>query len=220
MLNRRKLADALAVSLNGMVGCQQVHSAEVALVGEADAGRGMSADAPAVQGVDALVTATPGLYLMALSADCPPVFLYDPVRRAVGLAHSGWKGTVDRIAANAVEAMVDNFGSSPHDIVAAVGPGIGPCCYSVGPNVIKAVAEAFPAHHSGYPPLLHERDGQTYFNLHEAIRRSLLDAGVQPQNITVEDVCTAHNLHTFYSHRGERGQCGLFGAVLGIQTQE
>jgi YfiH family protein len=219
LANRRRLAAALGVPLDRMVGCQQVHSTEVALVGLEDGGRGMSAESHAVHGVDALVTATPGLYLMALSADCPPVFFYDPVRRAIGLAHSGWKGTVGRIAANVVRAMAENFGSSPADIVAAVGPGIGPCCYNVGPNVIEAVAQAFPMQPPGYAPLLEERGGLTYFNLREAIRRALLDAGLSTENITVDEVCTAHNLDLFYSHRGDVGQCGLFGAVLGMRVE-
>ncbi|HKP51687.1 MAG TPA: peptidoglycan editing factor PgeF [Chloroflexia bacterium] len=216
--NRRKFATALGISPGSIVGGQQVHGTEVALVGWGDAGRGMTPDLPSVQGVDALITGTPGLYLMALSADCPPIFFYDPVRRAIGLAHSGWKGTVGRVAANVVEAMVDNFGSSPADLVVAVGPGIGPCCYSVGSNVIEAIREAFPPQGATYPPLLEERDGLTYFNLRETIRLALLEAGLRPENITVEEVCTADNLHTFYSHRGEEGRCGLFGAVLGMRV--
>jgi YfiH family protein len=164
-----------------------------------------------------MVTNAPGVYLMALSADCPPVFLYDPVRKAIGLAHSGWKGTVAQIASNAVGEMSRRFGSEPEDLIAAVGPGIGPCCYSVGPNVVEAVEGAFPLPWDGPAPLLETRGGLTYFNLREAIRRALLDSGVQPGNIVVEEVCTAHNLDTFYSHRGEAGQCGLFGAVLGLR---
>ncbi len=157
--NRRKFAAALSISPDSIVGCQQVHGTEVALVDWGDAGRAMPPSLPPIPGVDALITGTPGLYLMALSADCPPIFFYDPVRRAIGLAHSGWKGTVGRIAANVVEAMVDNFGSSPADLVVAIGPGIGPCCYSVGRNVIEAVREAFQLHDAEYPPLLEERDG-------------------------------------------------------------
>jgi len=230
LANRRKLAETLGIPIGQMVGCQQVHSSEVAIVGYKDAGRGMHPERPSIQGVDALATATPGLYLMALSADCPSVFFYDPVRRAIGLAHSGWKGTVGRIAANVVEAMVDNFGCEPSDIVVAVGPGIGPCCYSVGSNVVEQVESSFL--HAWEPmadglglgveelsnsPVLQERDGLTYFNLWEGIRRALLDAGISPQNLSIEAICTGHNLDLFYSHRMEQGECGLFGAVLGLR---
>ena len=215
--NRGTLARRLGTSLDHMVGCQQVHGSTVAVVGYEDAGRGMHPDTPSLQGADAMVTNCPGLYLLALSADCPPVFLYDPVRRAVGVVHSGWKGTVARIAANAVEALVDNFGSEPADIVAAIGPGIGPCCYDVGPNVVEAAVGAFMRPWDAPNPVLETRDGAIYFNLWEGARRALLHAGLLPQNVTVESVCTADNLGVFYSHRAERGQCGLFGAVIGIR---
>jgi YfiH family protein len=212
--NRRALADRLGISLENMVGCQQVHGNRVAIVTRGDAGRGMFPHLPAIQGADALVTDVPGLYLLALSADCPPVFFYDPVRRVVGLAHSGWKGTVGRIVGNVVEAMVDNLGSEPKDIKAAVGPGIGPCCYSVGENVIEAARQAFPSTRGSF---VQEREGTSYFDLHGAIVRTLLDSGLLPERIAVEAVCTGHNTHLFYSHRMEAGRCGLFGAVLGLR---
>lgn len=218
--SREKLAQCLGISPDNMVGCQQVHGDVVAVVTASDGGRGMSERFPPVEGADAMVTDTRGLYLLSLSADCPPVFLYDPVRHAIGLAHSGWKGTVARIAARTTQAMTDNFASQPSDIVAAIGPGIGPCCYAVGLNVAQAVESAFPyawraREHS---PALLELDGETiYFNLWQAIRQALLDTGVQARNISIESVCTAHHNAVFYSHRAEAGQCGLFGAVLGMK---
>src|SRR5437764_970621 len=114
--NREKRAGVLGMPLVRTVGCQQVHGSEVALVRAEDAGRGMCPDRPSMQGADGMVTNAPGIYLMALSADCPPVFLYDPVRKATGLAHSGWKGTAARIASNAVGEMSRPFGSEPEDI--------------------------------------------------------------------------------------------------------
>jgi YfiH family protein len=215
--NREKLARHLGISLDRMVGCQQVHGTEVAVVSEKDGGRGMYPHLPSMQGADAMVTDTPGLYLLALSADCPPVFFYDPEKRAIGLAHSGWKGTAGRISANVVGAMRSNFGSDPADIIAAVGPGIGPCCYNVYPSVVETVEASFPHAWDSGSPVLESRDGIAYFNLWEGIRRALLDAGVRRENISVESVCTAHNVGMFYSHRGEAGQCGLFGAVLGLR---
>jgi purine-nucleoside/S-methyl-5'-thioadenosine phosphorylase / adenosine deaminase len=215
--NREKLAALLGISLDSMVGCRQVHGTLVAPVTIADAGRGMRPAAPAIEGTDGMVTDLPGLTLMVLSADCPPIFFYDPVRQVTGLAHSGWKGTVGRIAGKVVEAMVTGYGSSPSNIVAVIGPSIGPCCYEVGENVIEAAERAFPDAWGGEVPALERRGVSTYFNLPETIRRTLLDAGLVPDNITVQNVCTAHNRELFYSHRGERGQCGLFGAVLGLR---
>lgn len=215
--NRELLARRLGVSLDRIVGCQQVHGSEVALVGFEDGGKGMRPDAPSIQGCDALVTSTPGLYLMALSADCPPVFFYDPVQKAIGLAHSGWKGTVDRISGRVVEAMSLHFGSRPEDLVVAVGPGIGPCCYKVGPNVVRAVEESFARPWSYRLPLLELDRGEVYFNLWEAIRRAVVEAGVPARNVAIDGLCTMHNTSVFYSHRGEAGQCGLFGAVFGLR---
>lgn len=216
LANREKMAALLGVPPGSMVGCRQVHTAVVATAGPADVGRGMFAEMPSFEGADAMVTDTPGLTLLVLSADCPPVFFYDPVQRAIGLAHSGWKGTVGRISANVVQAMRDNYGSQPADIVAVVGPSIGPCCYAVGANVIEAAEAEFPGAWEGSTPLLERRNDQVYFSLPEAIRRTLLDAGLSPQNIAVEGVCTSHNRDLFYSHRGDEGQCGLFGAALGL----
>lgn len=218
LANRLELAAQLGVSLESMVGCRQVHGGAVAVVGPPDAGRGMSEASAAVEGADALVTATPGLNLMVLSADCPPVLLYDPVKKAIGLAHSGWKGTVAKIAANTVRVMACQFGSHPRDIIAAVGPGIGACCYAVGPEVVKAVEGAFLDTWEAVPPLLIEREGRTYFSLQSAIRIALLEAGVKDENITLDPVCTMHHTDLFYSHRGEKGQCGLFSAVLGLRV--
>ena len=216
--NREKLARLLGVSLDLMVGCRQVHGTLVARVTMADAGRGLLPGAPSIEDADGMVTDAPGLALFVLSADCPPVFLYDPTRRVIGLVHSGWKGTVGRIAANAVDVIKNYYACNPADIVAAVGPGIGPCCYNVGENVIEAAQDAFPEAWIGDIPVLERRGDETYFNLRESIRRTLLDAGVAPDNITVEPVCTSHNRQLFYSHRGDQGQCGLFGAVLGLRS--
>lgn len=216
LANREELGMRLGISLEDMVGCRQVHGSEIARVTSADGGRGMYPGKASIQGCDGMVTDTPGLYLLALSADCPPVFFYDPLRRAVGLAHSGWKGTVSRIGGRTVEAMGEHFGSRPEDITAVIGPGIGPCCYEVGQNVVDAAEAAFQD--AWAEGILQRRGGSVYFDLWGAIRRALLDVGVPEANITSEGVCTAHNTDTFYSHRGEAGRCGLFGAVLGIRS--
>lgn len=217
LANRERLASRLGISLDRMVGCRQVHGAHVAVVGAEDAGRGMRPENPSIEGADAMITNTPCIYLLALAADCPPVFFYDPAHRAVGLAHSGWKGTVGHVAGNVVTAMTAQFGSRPEEIIAAIGPGIGPCCYRVGSNVVQAAEESFPRAWTQHPQLLEVYEGGMYFNLWEAIRRTLVEAGVPRKNISVEGICTMHHTSIFYSHRGEAGRCGLFGAVLGLR---
>ncbi len=217
LANREKLAALLGVPLDRMVGVRQVHRITVVPVSHEHAGAGMRPENPPIEGADGMVTATPGLYMLALSADCPPVFLYDSALRVAALVHSGWKGTAGRIAGHAVERMRSEFGSDPAQIVAAIGPGIGPCCYAVGEDVIHAAESSFPGAWDGPEPLLERRDGQAYFNLRVGVRRALLDAGLRPENVAAEDVCTSHYRDLFYSHRGEAGRCGLFGAVFGLR---
>jgi YfiH family protein len=217
--NREKLAALLGVTLDSMVACHQVHGTQVAPITAVEAGRGTRPDTPSMDDADAMVTNTPGITMVVLSADCPPVFLYDPARRVIGLAHSGWKGTVGRIAGRVVDTMVNDHGCEPRHIVAVVGPSIGPCCYIVGEDVIEAAQASFPGAWEGDTPVLQRRSEHTYFNLPEGIRRALIDADLQPHNIAVVQACTAHNRHLFYSHRGDAGQCGLFGAALGMRVE-
>lgn len=220
LANRSLFASYLGIPPERMVACRQVHGTEVAVVGSDDAGRGVLAGSPPIPDTDAMVTATRNLFMMVLAADCPPVFLYDPVQHVAGLAHSGWKGTVGRIAGRVVETMQGEFGTRPEDVQAVVGPGIGPCCYKVGPSVVEAAEASFaqPWRATRYgPPLFVIDNGEVYFNLWEAIRRTLIESGVGKLNINIEGMCTMHNTSLFYSHRGEAGQCGLFSAVLGVR---
>jgi len=134
--NHRRLCAALGVPREALVSPRQVHSAEVRRVGAGDRGR-------FIPGCDALITDEPGVPLLLRFADCVPIFLYDPRRKAIGLAHAGWRGTVAGMAQAIVRAMAEAFGSRPGDLVAALGPAIGPCCYEVGPEVVAAVEAAF-----------------------------------------------------------------------------
>lgn len=159
---------------------------------------------------DAVMTDRPGLPLVMRYADCTPVLAYDTVRGAVGIAHAGWRGTVMGMASHLVKAMSNAFGSRPTDIRAGVGPAIGPDRYQVGEEVVKAVQEQF-----GTLDGLIQRDpadGTAYFNLWEANRRDLLRAGVE--DIEVMGICTATRTDDFFSHRGEHGKTGRFGAVI------
>jgi YfiH family protein len=222
------------VSLDRMVAPQQVHGAVVVAVDEADAGKGSRPGDPGILGADALITNTPDLYLLTGCADCVPVFVYDPVGGAVGLAHAGWRGTVARIAEQMVGTMTREYGTDPAHCVAVIGPAIGPCCYDVGQEVIDAVRDAYPEaddEWQGEPPLLiwtrrmpqwrmrrgDPPDGEerVYCDLWAANRRALLLAGLRAGNIHQSGVCTADQVDRFYSHRAEAGAAGRFMAILG-----
>lgn len=204
-ITRAAVARAAGADPERLVFGEQVHGAGVAIVGEGNLGR-----AP-VPRVDALVTGTQGVWLAGLSADCPMVFLADPVRRAVGLVHSGWRSTVLGASRAAVEAMQASFGSRPGDLVAAVSPSIGPCCFEVREDF---VAQAMPAFR-GREELLLRREGHTTFDLWEALRLQLLDAGLVDANVEVARLCTRCLGDRFFSHRREGALGGRCMSVMG-----
>jgi YfiH family protein len=198
------ICQTLGIRRGDIATAYQVHSANVAVVGPDDRGR------VALQ-TDALVTNSPGVFLMLRFADCVPIAFFDPVQRAIGLAHAGWKGTLNKTAQKTVEAMMKACGSRPADLIACIGPSIGPCCYQVGANVVKSVNEVFPQQ----PPLLYQQgDGSRHFDLWEANRLQLAALGVH--QIEVSGLCTACHNDEFFSHRADNGRTGRFAVVMGL----
>jgi len=184
----------------------QVHSAEIV---RADSPNGDGSPAKA----DGMVTARPAVSLLMRFADCVPILVFDPVRIAIGVAHAGWLGTVRGVSIELVGSMIREFGSKPEDLTAGIGPSIGPDHYPVGPDVVAQVEAAFGAHSS---QLLLPRDGQVVLDLWLANRWQLESTGIG--SIEVAGICTACNLGDWYSHRGERGQTGRFGAVIALNA--
>lgn len=162
---------------------------------------------------DAILTDRPGLALMMRFADCVPILLHDPVRSVAGIVHAGWMGTVRGAVAAAVEAMVSRFGSQPAEVLAGIGPSIGPDHYQVGSDVVIQVHRAFGQDASG---LLAVRDGSMYFDLWAANRLLLERAGVE--QIETAELCTACHTEDWYSHRAEKGRTGRFGAVISLKA--
>jgi polyphenol oxidase len=234
--NRRLFMDALGapMSTGGMtlVSVRQIHSD---IIHRVDA-----APAEALAG-DGLVTTTPHLLLTVRTADCYPVIIADIRRRAVGVFHAGWRGTLARIVEKGVGELRRHFESRPEDIQAAIGPGIGNCCYKVGEEVREkftsrfAYADAFfheteehdeiklkypmlfltaraPGHsHELFPKAIH-------LDLAEANRRQLAEAGVPEANITVIGECTSCDTERYFSHRKEQGKTGRMMAAVGIKN--
>ncbi len=203
--NHDLICQALGVSRRDVATARQVHGSRVALVGLADRGR-------VIPATDALITDVPGVALMLRFADCLPVLLYDPVRRVIGLAHAGWRGTIEGIAAKTAAAMIEAYGGRPADIVAGLGPCIGPCCYQVGTEVIEAVKASF---HHWQGLLQPQGDGSLHFDLWEANRRQLVELGIE--EIEVSRLCTACHTDEFFSHRAEGARTGRFAALLGMR---
>ena len=164
------------------------------------------------QKADIILTNQPRLTLLMRFADCVPILLYDPAHHAVGLAHAGWQGTVKLVARAAVESMQAEFDTNPADIVAGIGPSIGPDHYQIGEDVAQQVQAAFGSEAAG---LLHTSNGKASLDLWAANRLLLEQAGVK--QIELAGICTACHMEDWFSHRGENGRTGRFGVMIGLQ---
>jgi len=200
--NHRRVCQVLDVAPSDLVSPHQVHGARVVRVTHAERGQ-------VIPATDALITDQPGVTLLLRFADCLPILLYDPAHQAVGLAHAGWRGTVAGVARATVAAMREAFGSHPEDLVVGLGPAIGPCCYEVGPEVVRAVQAVLPKADGVFIP---QPGGGVHLNLPEANWRQLVAAGVR--HIEVAPLCTACNTGEWFSHRAEGGRTGRFGVAV------
>jgi YfiH family protein len=160
---------------------------------------------------DGLVTDSPEFTLCMRFADCVPILLYDPIRRAAGIAHAGWKGTLAEVAASAVAAFRAQFGSRPADILAGIGPSIGPDHFAVGDDLADAIRTAFGRDADGW---LTRHVDALHLDLWGANEFTLRRAGVE--KVETAGICTACHTEAWYSHRAERGRTGRFGAVLWV----
>lgn len=160
---------------------------------------------------DIILTDKPEVSLFMRYADCVPLLFYDPVQRAIGLAHSGWKGALLRVAARAVEAMQAHYGSRPADLIACIGPAISVEHYEIGSKVAEQVRMAFGEQAERILPRF---NGSTHFDLWAANRLALEEAGVR--QIEVAGLCTYADDEDWFSHRASGGRTGRFGVVLAL----
>lgn len=192
---RRRFARHLQLDIESSAFMGAVHGAETGRV-----------DGPGlIDGVDAIATDVPGLGLFALFADCYPILIFDPVHRALALAHAGWRGTRAGVAAAAVARLADDFGSRPGDLVAGIGPGACGHCYQVGPEVAAAFDAAFVAP---------DTEDRARLDLAAANHAALVAAGIPPGNVEVMGVCTIEDLR-LHSHRRD-ADGGRFACLAAI----
>ena len=210
--NRRRAAAALGADLGDMVFAHQVHGRDVAVVTDADRGRGTVTvdDAPAA---DALVTATPGVGLAVMVGDCVPLVLYDPAAHVVAAVHAGWRGTVARVTDAALAAMA-SLGTRAGDVVVALGPAIAADRYQVGDEVADATRDCFAGRVDGI--VRPDGAGRWTLDLTAANRRLLVEAGVDPANIEVSPTGTGPGT-PFFSDRTAR-PCGRFAALARLHA--
>lgn len=236
--NRQLLAEAVTGDpATPLITLRQIHSNVLVVAGSGDAwpsttGQGHKGDG--------LMTDQPGLLLGIQTADCIPVLVADRKRRAVAAFHAGWRGTAKRIVETGVGRMRLEFGSRPEDLIAAIGPGIGVCCYAVGDEVLSSFESQFsyasqlfrevydtdPVR-TKYPMLFltqrapgHSSIGPSlHLDLIEANRRQLLDAGLKPRSIQITGGCTSCQPELFFSHRASKGHAGRMMSVIGVRAQ-
>jgi len=215
--NYHRFCAAVGFDFHTLVASSQDHHTFIRRVGHEQAGIGIWRPKD-MQSVDGLITNEPNVTLITYYADCVPLYFLDPVKHAIGLAHAGWRGTVARIGEKMVEKMQEEFGSNPKDIIAAIGPSIGPCCYEVDAPVQQQFAALTDLAPLDFITDL--RNGKYMLNLWEVNRRVLLHAGIPEQNIAVGELCTKCNSDLLFSHRVMGAARGGLAAMLALKGEE
>ena len=210
--NFRRFADAVGFSTDDLILSKQTHTTNVLRVGRSDRGRGFTRDME-WSDVDGFVTDERGCVLSTFYADCVPLYFADPVHKAIGLSHSGWKGTANGMGRVTVEKMTREFGTDPGDLLCGIGPSICQDSYEVGEDVAQYFKEEFLRKSP-------EKPGKYYLDLWAANRAVLMSAGVKEENITLPNLCTACNSDLLFSHRASHGRRGNLGAFLLIRETE
>lgn len=209
--NYEKIAYIIGSFPGNLVVSAQVHKDRILRVGVLDRGKGVTRPRE-MEGIDGLITDRPQVGLVTIHADCVPLYFLDPVKKAIGLAHAGWRGTVQKIGKSMTQRMQSDFGSDPADLLAAIGPSIGPCCFEVGEEVAAEFRRAFP---EWQEELIRtgEEEGKYYVDLWETNRQTMLSAGIPAENITVTQLCTACHPDVFHSYRKTKSP-GRMAAIL------
>ena len=227
--NLRRISESIGFDHRRLVTTNQTHTTNIRVVTEKDAGKGIVKPRD-YSDIDGLITNVANLPLITYYADCVPLYFLDPVNKAIGLSHSGWRGTVGKIGAKTVRLMSENYGTDPSDVICCIGPSICADCYEVSSDVAEEFISAFgidekdiPVYVPGEKPadtILYKKitttdAGQKYqLDLWEACRQGLLRAGVLDKNIHITDLCTCCNKDLLYSHRGLNGKRGSLAAFL------
>lgn len=214
--NFRRISELLGCQYDNFVLSDQTHTTNVRRVGRDDAGKGLLR-ARDYTDVDGLITDEPGIVLSTFYADCVPLYFVDVKKRAIGLSHSGWRGTVGRMGQETLDAMRREFGTQPEDVVCAIGPSICQDCYEVSQDVAEEFIQEFAGHEPDI--LLAKENGKYQLDLWRANKIVLLEAGIKQEHLSVTDVCTCCNSNVLFSHRASHGKRGNLGAFLSLKAK-
>ena len=207
--NQRRIARAIGVKPEDMTFTNQTHTTNVAVVRAEDKGRRFME-------TDGMITNVPGICLVTFYADCVPLYFVDPVKKVIGLSHSGWRGTVGKIGKVTVELMQKTYGSDPKDILAAIGPSICQDCYEVSEDVIVKFQKSFEEKY--WPELFYQKENGKYqLNLWKANELVFEEAGILKKHIAVTNVCTHCHPDILFSHRTTGNKRGNLSAFLALK---
>ena len=233
MENYRRIADAIGVEVNSMVISKQVHKTNIRRVTREDCGKGLLIPRDYDE-IDGLITDQPNITLVTKYADCVPLYFVDPVKKAIGLTHSGWRGTVAGIGRITVEEMKRAFDCKPEDILAVIGPSICKDCFEIGEDVAEEFKKAFPNYEretilqtldTAHPKASHTlsteiqdltQQKKYLCDLWKANRQVLLQTGLLSEHIHISGVCTCCNPELLFSHRKTQGKRGSLAAFLAL----
>lgn len=213
--NYRRIADAIGFQPENVVMSDQTHTTNVRIITEKDQGNGITRPRNFTD-VDGMITNVPGLVLTTFYADCVPLYFVDPVHKAIGLSHSGWKGTVGKIGLETVRKMKETYQTDPACLYAAIGPSICQDCYEVSEDVISQFQDSF--HEKDWKDLFYKKENGKYqLNLWEVNRKIMLEAGIKEEHISMPGICTCCNPEFLFSHRASKGKRGNLAAFLSIR---
>ena len=209
-------AEACGFELDHIVRTKQTHTTNIHIVSDEDVYNDGILHDPDYTDIDGLVCNIPGVVLCTSYADCVPLYFVDPVRKVIGLSHSGWRGTVSRMGEKTVKTMADTFGSDPADIFTAIGPSICQDCYEVSSDVAEEFITEFKIDNVDSSKLLSrgKEPGKYQLNLWECNKKVLLDAGITKDHIECADLCTCCHSDYLFSHRASGGKRGNLCAFL------
>lgn len=211
--NFSRMAEAMGVDKERFVMSRQTHTTNVVRVDDSDAGRGILRQR-SFENIDGLVTNTPGLTLVTSYADCVPLYFLDTKNKAIGLSHSGWRGTVKRMGKVTLQKMAEEFGTNPEDVIACVGPSICKASYEISEEVAVEFKREFGDRADEI--LEDKHNGHYQLDLWEANRIVLTEAGILPEHLAVTNICTYCNPDIFYSHRRTGDKRGNMCAFLSL----
>ena len=211
--NHEIIANAIGFNPENIVASKQTHTTNVKIVSKKDCGKGIYRERD-YDDVDGMITNEKGIVLATYFADCVPLYMVDTKNKAIGLSHSGWRGTVGKIGKVTLDLMKETYGTNPKDVIACIGPSICRDCYEVSEDVATEFETAFKGREKDI--LINKGNGKYQLDLWECNYIIFKECGVYEENIHMPDICTCHNMEMMFSHRATQGRRGNLAAFLSI----